>query len=164
LKRFALAAAAFLALVPPTLADGGRMRLKQTSGSFALTVFSAPEPLAAGPADLSVLVQDAPTGDVVLEADVTVRVRAPGGTAFVERPASRGANRLLRSATVQFDAPGRWDYEVVVRTAAASAEVGGTLDVAPAVARWRAAWPFLAAPPILVALFLAGASRRKRAR
>jgi len=142
--------------------DGGRVRLRQTAGPFALTVFSAPEPLAVGPADVSVLVQDATTGDVVLDADVTVRVRAPGGAAFVERPSTRGRNRLLRAASVDFGMPGRWDYEVAVRAGTASAEVGGTLDVAPAVARWRTAWPFLVGPPIAIALFLAGASRRRR--
>jgi hypothetical protein len=163
-RRFARgAAAALLALAAASVqGDGGRMRLRQTSGPFALTVFTAPEPLAVGPADVSVLVQDAATGEVVLGADVEVRVRAPRGEAFVERRASRGRNRLLRAASVDFDAPGRWDYRVVVRTATANAEVGGTLDVAPAVARWRTAWPFLAAPPIAVALFLAGASRRRR--
>jgi hypothetical protein len=162
LKRLALAAAALLAVVAPALADGGRIRLRQTSGPFALTVFTAPEPLAVGPVDVSVLVQDGATGEVVMDADVTVRLRAPGADAFVERPTFRGTNRLLRSASVAFDAPGRWGYQVVVRRAGARAEVAGTLDVAPALARWRAAWPFLVAPPVAVALFLAGASRRRR--
>jgi len=158
-----IAAAALLALAAASArGDGGRMRLRQTSGPFALTVFTAPEPLAVGPADVSVLVQDAATGDVVLDADVEVRVRAPRGEAFLERRTSRGRNRLLRAASVDFDAPGRWDYEVLVRTASASGEIRGTLDIAPAVARWHTAWPFLAAPPIAVALFLAGASRRRR--
>jgi hypothetical protein len=166
--RLRLVPAALAALVvatstPAVRADGGRMRLRQTSGAFSLTVFTAPEPLTVGPADVSVLVQDAATGDVVLDADVNVRVRAPGARAFVERPTLRGTNRLLRAVSISFDAPGRWDYEVIARKSGASVGVAGTLDVAPAVSRWRTAWPFLAAPPILIALFLAGARRRRRA-
>jgi hypothetical protein len=162
LKRMALASLVLLAVASPSWADGGRVRLRQTSGPFALTVFTSPEPLAVGDADVSVLVQEAATGAVALDAEVAVRLRAPGAHSFVERETSQGRNRLLRAASVGFDAPGRWDYEIVVRRSGARAEVGGTLDVAPAVARWRAAWPFLAAPPMAVALFLAGARRRRR--
>jgi hypothetical protein len=160
----ALAALLLAAFAARVRADGGRMRLKQTSGPFAVTVFTTPEPLAVGPGDVSVLVQDAATGAVLLDADVAVRVRAPGASVFVERTASRGTNRLLRAAAVAFDAPGRWDYEVVVRRSPARGEIRGTIDVAPAISRWRTAWPFLAVPLIAVALFLAGARRRRRAR
>jgi hypothetical protein len=50
LRRLAFGAALLLAIASSSLADGGRLRLKQTSGPFAMTVFTAPEPLAVGAA------------------------------------------------------------------------------------------------------------------
>jgi hypothetical protein len=164
LKRLALAAVVLLVVVPPMLADGGRMRLRQTAGPFVLTVFTAPEPLAVGPADVSVLVQDAATGNVVLDADVEIRVRPMDGVRTVRYTAATGRNRLLRQATVDLPFSGRWHLEVAVRRGSQEAIISGLLPVSTATSRWRAAWPLLAAPPVLVALFLAGASRRRRAR
>ena len=47
----------------PAIADGGSMRLSGKKGGYQITVFTAPTPFRAGPVDISVLVQDASTGD-----------------------------------------------------------------------------------------------------
>ena len=44
-------------------ADGGSMRSVRKKGGYQITVFTAPTPFRAGPVDISVLVQDASTGD-----------------------------------------------------------------------------------------------------
>ena len=52
------------------LADGGTVRLSQRQGGYRITVFTAPTPFRAGPVDISVLVQDAATGQPVPEAHI----------------------------------------------------------------------------------------------
>src|SRR5262249_33385867 len=54
--------------------DGGAVCMSGRQGSYVITVFSAPTPLRAGPIDISVLVQDARSGDPVTEAQVSVRL------------------------------------------------------------------------------------------
>lgn len=142
-------------------ADGGRLRLRQDAGPFRIAVFTAPEPLTAGPADVSVLVQDRTSGEVLLDADVEVLVAAPGGGRKNLVPAPTGANRLLKAAVVSLAAPGNWRLEVVVRRAGQSARISATVPVGPPAPPWARVWPLLAAPPLAVALFvLAGALRR----
>ena len=43
--------------------DGGTVRLSRCEGGLRITVFTAPTPFRAGPVDISVLVQDAVTGE-----------------------------------------------------------------------------------------------------
>ena len=44
--------------------DGGTVRLSRCEGGYRITVFTAPTPFRAGPVDISVLVQDAATGEL----------------------------------------------------------------------------------------------------
>jgi hypothetical protein len=158
LALFACAAAA--------AADGGRVRVRQEAGPWTVTVFASPDPLVAGPADLSVLVQDRDGGSVVPDARVVFVLRGPAGD---ERAvtAGRGANRLLGSAVVTFATPGDWLLSVRVHRAGASAELSCALRVRPGPSRLAGLWPYLAFPPFGVALFaLHGAlvSRRRKSR
>ena len=50
------------------LADGGAVQFRRQTGPVIITLFSAPVPLRAGPADLSVLVQNARDGSPILNA------------------------------------------------------------------------------------------------
>jgi hypothetical protein len=59
-------------------ADGGIIRLRETQGSFVVTVFSSPEISVGGFADISVLVQEKEIGNVVLDADVSLALNPPG--------------------------------------------------------------------------------------
>src|SRR5262245_51794128 len=82
-------------------ADGGTVRLSQRAGGYRITVFTEPTPFRAGPVDVSVLVQDAATGDVVPGAQVTVWAAPSGrGGEAAEHPATTEAatNKLLRAA------------------------------------------------------------------
>src|SRR5207244_1994724 len=101
-----------LLLAPSSLlrADGGAVRLSQRAGGYQIAVFTSPTPLRAGPVDVSVLVQDAATGECVPDARVTVRLTAADGRA-VELPATTEAatNKLFRAAEFQLPEPGRWD-------------------------------------------------------
>jgi hypothetical protein len=132
--------------------DGGRLRLSQASGPFVVSVFTAPEPLRAGRADVSVLVQA--RGSVVLDAAVELRLRAPDGTEQTLAATRRAAgNALLQSAFVELPAPGRWALAVTVRHANTSATVRGDLDVAPATGALTAHWIPLTVPVPCILLF-----------
>lgn len=143
-------------------ADGGRVRLRQDAGPFALTVFTAPEPLTAGPADVSVLVQDRADGRALLDADVEIRLRAPGVESARNYAATAGTNRILKAIATDLPTPGNWRFEVVVRRAGQTATITGVLPVEPPASRLSAIWPFLAAPPLAIVLFALHQARPRR--
>ena len=161
--RAASAAAIFLAAAL-AVGDGGRVRLRQDAGPYAITVFTAPEPLIAGPADVSVLVQERATGDVVLDAPVEVRLRSADGVRTLAYATTQGRNRLLRQAAVEVPFAGRWRLEVAVRRGTAEEIVSALLPVEPASSRNASIWPFLAGPPVAVALFALREARFRRRR
>jgi len=136
-------------------ADGGAVRLKQTSGSFAITVFS-PESLRVGSVDLSVLVQGL-DGAALLDAEVELGLEDPAHGAVVWTPATReqATNKLLRAALVELPQPGKWKLVVRVHRGADVAEVTGEIDVASPPPRLATLWPYLALPAVVVALFAA---------
>src|SRR5438093_1281433 len=78
-------------------ADGGTVRLSQRQGVYQITVFTAPNPFRSGPVDVSVLVQDAGTGQPVPEVRVTVRAapRGRSGEALVSPATSEAATNKL---------------------------------------------------------------------
>ena len=80
-------------LIPTSLAraDGGAVRLRERAGGYQIAVFTSPTPFRAGTVDISVLVQDAATGECVPEARVTVGLRAPGAGRVLECPATAEA-------------------------------------------------------------------------
>lgn len=147
-------------------ADGGVVRLKGEAGPFVVTLFSG-EPLRAGPADLSVLVQRREDGAAVLDAHVDLELEKPGGE-VVRWVASReqATNRLLQASTVDLDQEGRWKVRVAVRTVRGSGELAGEILVAAPQAPLARVWPLLAVPAAAVAWFvvLRWLRRRRRSR
>ena len=59
------------------------MLLHQDAGAFTITLFAAPQPLHTGAADLSVMVQDRSSGEVLLDPviDLTVAPETANATA-----------------------------------------------------------------------------------
>jgi hypothetical protein len=135
-------------------ADGGTMRLSEKRGEYVITVFTAPAPFRAGPVDISVLVQDAVTGEPLPQTQVTVRMTKPGQPAL-ENPATSEAatNKLLHAAQFELPEPGRWQLEVQVEGVDGPAVIGGELEAAPPLPRWRELWPWIGWPAVAIALF-----------
>jgi hypothetical protein len=143
--------------------DGGRVRLTQNAGPFTVTVFTAPEPLTSGPADISVLVQDRSDGRVLLDAAVVLELRAPGVSSTRSIPAAVGTNRLLKVCLVRLEPEGVWDSTVVVSRAGSEVRVPLSLPVAAAPSPLGAVWPLLLIPP-LAAVWLFGSGGRRSVR
>jgi hypothetical protein len=136
--------------------DGGVVQLKQAAGPFIITVFSAPTALRAGPADISVLVQQHDTNEPVLDAEVAVLL-APLRTASaaINTAATRqqATNKLLYAAAVNVPSAGSWELRVTVQHGSTTASVAGTITAAAALPPLLAQWPYLAFPPVAVMLF-----------
>jgi hypothetical protein len=139
----------------PAGADGGSLRLSGKKGSYRISVFTAPTPFRAGAIDISVLVQDASTGDPMTPVKVIVRMTKSGGLAL-EYPATSEAatNKLFRAAQFELPEPGRWALEVEVQGSHGLAVIGGELDAAEPLPRWRAMWLWISWPALAIALFI----------
>ena len=61
-------------LTPPLRADGGSLRFSAVQEAYRISVFTAPTPFRQGPVDVSILVQDCETGELVTSATVIVRI------------------------------------------------------------------------------------------
>jgi hypothetical protein len=138
----------------PARGDGGSVRLSATKGPYRITVFSAPSPFRAGPVDISVLIQDATTGEPLPQAWVAVRMTQEGQLGL-EYPATREAatNKLLRAAQFEIPTPGRWELEIRVEGLQGAAVVSGEVEVAEPLPRWLEMWPWICWPALAIASF-----------
>jgi hypothetical protein len=165
-RRFRAAVVMVLLLLAAPVAwpDGGVVRLRETRGALVVTVFTAPDPLRAGPADVSVLVQDL-SGAPVLDAEVILRFDPPdrASSPFAVRAlGSQATNKLLQAAQVDLREVGKWRLGVAVGRAGQAAELSCVLPVAPATPRLTALWDVLALPPAMVVLFALNHALRRR--
>jgi hypothetical protein len=95
LSKFLLLA---MILAQPTVfADGGTVQLRKEVGALVITVFTSPAPLSAGAVDISLLLQNRNGLEPVLDADVSLLLRANASGAEVRaRPTREQAqNKLL---------------------------------------------------------------------
>jgi hypothetical protein len=152
----AVVALTLLLHAPPSWADGGAVQLQQADGAFVITVFTAPTPLRAGVADISVLVQTRDGSEAVLDADVRLELRSStndGATVRAAATREQATNKLLYAATVNVPSTGSWQLHVAVRRGDDRAEVTCQLAVAAPLPRLLAHWPYLAFPPATVLIF-----------
>jgi hypothetical protein len=135
-------------------ADGGLMCLSGKKGGYQITVFTSPTPFRAGPVDVSVLVQDAATGDPMTQVQVKVSMTKSGRPAL-EYPATSEAatNKLLHAAQFELPEPGAWSLEVQVQGSPRLAGIAGEVQAAGPLARWQELWPWFGWPALVIALF-----------
>ena len=136
-------------------ADGGAVRLREQAGAYQVTVFTSPTPFRAGPVDVSVLVQDAATGECVPQARVTMRLTARGTRDVLDHPATVEAatNKLFRAAIFQLPEPGWWDVEIAVEGPHGPALLRLEVQADEPLPRWRELWPWFVWPALVVAFF-----------
>jgi len=135
--------------------DGGLLRLNESAGPFEISVFTAPTPLRVGPADVSVMVLATVGRAPILDADVQVALRLGALARSASATHAGATNKLLYAAWLDIPEPGAWALDVRVQSAAGSAALSSTLDVAPPLSPLVAFWPYLALPGLAVALFAA---------
>jgi hypothetical protein len=141
--------------------DGGLLRLSQQAGPYRVAVFTDPTPLRAGPIDVSVLVQDAATGQPVLDVPVVVSLTNAGTRLEVAADHAGATNKLLYAANLELAEAGAWRLEVRV---AAAEPVAVEIEAAGSAPRWRQLWPWFTWPVVPVLLFALLEARRLRRR
>jgi hypothetical protein len=141
--------------------------MRQAAGPFVVSLFTTPESLAVGPADLSVMVEEQGSGEVLLDADeVIVLTSEDAGSAPVLAHLSHAhaTNRLLQDAVVQLPHAGRWHAVLHIREAGREASASTDLTVAHYSARRGTVWLFAVLPICVVALFAWVQVAKQRAR
>ncbi len=146
-----------LACVGNLFADGGTLVLHKQAGPLTISIFSTPEPLRVGTADLSVMVQRAMDKSEVLDAKVELHLThsSPDGIAEVFAPTthSNATNKLLYAAHLNLPAAGLWRLVAIVDSKNGSAEVAGEVTVEPPQPPILAYWPYFAVLPLILILF-----------
>jgi hypothetical protein len=182
--RMALIFGLILFLARISLADGGTIQFQGDAGSFHVTVFTLPPILSAGPVDLTVLVQDRIKLNPLLDARVTLDLRAETGTpmkkpgwsppacalnmpsSLTDIPArpNHGENRLLYGALVQVPSSGTWKLKINIQRDPETESVSTLLKVNPAVSPPLAYWQLFMLPPLGVIGFVLNRTARHRRR
>jgi len=137
-------------------ADGGRLQFRQPCGPYTVSLFSQPDNLLLGPADLSVLVQSDHdgSGTIALDSHVVLVLAPPAPSRqepiTVTLSHQAATNRLLQAAQVQFIEPGSWNVTVKVTEGASQGMCSATLPVGDQKNDPVTTWLFLAIPALLV--------------
>jgi hypothetical protein len=137
-------------------ADGGAVRLSEERGKYRITVFTAPTPLRAGPVDISVLVQEAATGEPASGVRVTIKAERRGSpdVAFHRAATTEAAtNKLYHAATLDLPEPGWYLLEVRIDGTLGEAQVRLELQAAEPLPQWPAMWPWIGWPVLPILLF-----------
>ena len=145
--RILIALALWLA-IGPARADGGRVVLQAPTGDLRVTLLAAPIPLRAGPAELSVLVQDE-DGTPVLDAEVDLLLSPPhGGAPFRVAPQGPAQARLFAELPLHLESPGTWHVQLTARRANTSARLEGAFVVAEPLGNARRHWAAITLGPL----------------
>ena len=162
MKYFFLVLAALLTASLPLMADGGRIRLHERSGPFLITLFTTPDPLSAGPADLSVAVERLDRAGIVEDAEVTLFLTGPGGTRMVQAATHEAAtSRFLYSANLSLPESGVWRGQVNVSEGNLAGACETRMEVLPLTPLRQQMYWQIAAVPCAVLLFFLHLARRR---
>ena len=117
----------FCAVAIAACADGGKLLLRQQTGPLIVSVFSSPDTLRVGPADISVMVQKSSDKSSVLNATVKVHLShtTAGDISEVFAPATHknATNKLLYAAHVNLPVAGSWKLAADIESSAGSSEI-----------------------------------------
>lgn len=135
------------------------------AGQLNISVFATPSPLRAGMADLSVLLQDAADGGVLLDGTIELRLSKAGEPGIVARPATgQATNKLLYAATVEIPEAGEYALTAICRERGQEGAIRGTLTVLPPEPAILSYWPYFAIVPLAILLFLLNQRLKSRRR
>jgi hypothetical protein len=137
------------------LADGGAVQWRRQAGDLLITVFAWPTPLTEGPADLSLLVQNANGLEPVLDANVTLVLRARTSSVEIQlHPTHEKAqNKLLYATPVTLTESGQWQLAANISRMDGRAEITGTIEVVPPPGLAASYWGYVAFPALTAVLY-----------
>jgi hypothetical protein len=138
-------------------ADGGAMLLHQDAGAFTITLFAAPQPLHTGAADISVMVQDRSSGQVLLDPVIDLTLAPPAANPApqtVRLAKGQASNRLLQASTVHFSSAGKWHLTLAVRRGNDAAQLVTACTVEPDHSRATLVWFYVLLPVAVILLFI----------
>ena len=138
------------------LADGGTIRLMKQKGGYRITVFTSPAPLRAGPVDISVLVQDAATGELASGVQITIEVQRrdwPGGALYHPATTEAATNKLYYAAMFDLPEVGWYSLGVSIDGPLGEAEVHCDVEAAETLPSWLTVWPWVGWPLLAILLF-----------
>ena len=132
------------------------MQLRQEADDLLITVFTSPGPLSVGLIDISLLLQNRDGLEPVLDAKVSLVLRAEdSGIELQAQPTREQArNKLLYAAPVTLSKPGKWRMAFVVVRDHEETDGVGTLEVAPAPHKAASYAGYIAFPPVIIGLFM----------
>jgi hypothetical protein len=136
--------------------DGGAIRLSEQRGAYRITVFTAPTPLRAGPVDISVLIQEADSGEPASDVEVTIDAERRGypGEAIHRRATTEAAtNKLYHAATFDLPEPGWYSLDVFIEGPSGTAQAHCAVEAADPLPEWLTFWPWVCWPLLAVLLF-----------
>ncbi len=140
--------------------------MRETAGPFIVSLFTAPDVLAVGPADISAMVEEKASGRVLLDADVVITLTAEdaAGTLITAHLShAHATNQLLEDAVVDLPHAGRWRAVLQVHEGDRTAEAVTELTVAHHSSRRGTIWLFAMLPLLGIGVF-AWAHAEKRLR
>lgn len=152
--------------------DGGAVVFSGEQGPLRITVFTEPVPPRVGPIDLSLLVQDKESLEVIeaYDAQVSLTHQDDSTLEAIKMPLDRAAetNRLFQAALLTIPVAGTWQVVLEIEPANGDPVDGGMrnyrftfpLTIAKSLPRvWdMLLWILLPVVPLLI--FLAGKLRR----
>ncbi len=142
-------------LVGIARADGGVVMCQRTSEPFRITVFSTEMPLRPGPADLSVLLEQADGHSPILDGEVFFELTHETGMSIrAEATRSQARNKLLYCSVIDLPLAGHWKMSVRARRGHDRAEVLQDLSVAAPQPLLLSYWKLIAFSPTVIILFV----------
>ena len=133
------------------------MLLHQDAGPFTITLFAAPQTLQAGPAEVSVMVQDRRSGEVLLDPVIDLTVAPEGADAeheTVRMARGQASNRLLQASTVHFPRAGKWRLRLLVQRGNDIAHLDTECTVEADRSRAFLVWFYVLLPVGIVVVFV----------
>ena len=137
-------------------ADGGRIVLVEKQDNYSISVFTSPDPLRAGPIDISVLLQDATTEQAITDVEVDVSLTSRDGHGPTIRAIATSAaatNKLLSDALMVLPAAGIWDVEIDIAVGRCRPQVHFAIEAGQPLPHWLTVWPWFSWPAAAVVLF-----------
>jgi hypothetical protein len=136
------------------LADGGTLRFSERRGVRRISVFTSPTPLRVGQVDVSVLVQDAETGQPLLGVPIQVTVHSqqpPQMKTSTQASTDLATNKIMQAALLELSEPGRWHVEVSLTNE--ETPLVFEVEVAEPLPPWVELAPWIAWPLFAIVLF-----------